>query len=114
VEVDIVVRGRGTAVEDQEMAKGGGTRDKDWAGVEEWDGTVEMGCFPLYKVAADMGSGFRDSGSSPGRDWVHGSGVRGKSAREVDSVVDSRSSETCCSSSVVKSTGRWFKYSQWF
>jgi len=29
--VDIVVRGLGTAVGDQEMAKGGGTRDEDWA-----------------------------------------------------------------------------------
>ena len=112
VGVDIVVRGRGTAVDDREVAKGGGARDEDWAGVEERDGTVEMGCFPLCKVAADMRSGFRDSGSSPGRDWIHGSGVRDESAREVDRVADSRRSETCCSSSDVKSTARWFKYSQ--
>ena len=104
VEVDIVVRG--TAVENREVAKGGGARDEDWAGVEVRDGTVEMGCFPLYEVAADIGSGFGDSGSSPGRDWVCGSGVKDESAREVDSVVDSRSVETCCLSSAVKSTGR--------
>jgi hypothetical protein len=79
VEVDIIVRGRGTATEDREVAKGGRTRDKDWAGVEECDGTVEIGCFPLYKVAANMGSGFRDSESSPGRDWVCGLGVRDES-----------------------------------
>jgi len=112
MEVDIIVRGWGTAVEDQEVAKGGGTRDEGWAGVEERDGTVEMGCFPLYEVAADMGSGFGDSGSPPGRDGVRCSGVRDESAREVDRVADSRRSETCCSSSAVKSTARWFKYSQ--
>jgi hypothetical protein len=112
VGVDIVVRGRGTAVDDREVAKGGGTRDEDWAGVEERDGTVEMGCFPLDEVAADIGSGFGDLGSSPGRDGVRCSGVRDKSAREVDRVADSRRSETCCSSSAVKSTARWFKYSQ--
>src|SRR5882762_1591497 len=106
VEVDIVVRGQGTAVEDREVAKGSRTRDEDWAGVEEHDGTVEMGCFPLYEVAADMGSGFGDSGSSPGRDWVCGLGVRDESAREVDSVVDSRRSETCCLSSAVKPMGQ--------
>jgi hypothetical protein len=106
VGVDIVVRGRGTAVGEREVAKGGGTRDEDWAGVEERDGTVEVGCFPLDEVAADMGSGFGDSGSAPGRDWVLGAGVRDKSAREVDRVADSRRSETCCSSSAVKSTAR--------
>src|SRR5712671_7627689 len=104
--VDIIVRGWGTAVEDREVAKGGGARDEDWAGVEERDGTVKMGCFPLDEVAADMGSGFGDSGSPPGRDGVLGSGVRDESVREVDRVADSRRSETCCSSSAVKSMVR--------
>src|SRR5712672_3241236 len=112
VEVDIVVRGRGTAV-GQEVAKGGGTRDEDRAGVKEWDGTVEIGCFPLNEVAANMGSGLGDSGSSPGTDWVWDSGsgvksrtgVRDESVQEVDKVVDWRSSVTCCLSLCVKSTG---------
>jgi hypothetical protein len=34
IEVDMVVRGWGTAMEDREVAKGGGARDEDWAGVE--------------------------------------------------------------------------------
>src|ERR1700675_2528299 len=106
VEVDIVVRGRGTAVADREVAKGGGARDEDWAGVEERDGTVEMGCFPLYEVAADTGIGFGDSGSTPGRDWMGCSGVKDERAWEVVRVADSRRSETCCSSSAVKSRGR--------
>src|SRR5882762_28345 len=106
VGVNIVVRGQGTAVDDREVAKGSGTRDEDWAGVEECNGTVEMGCFPLCEVAANMGSGFGDSGSPPGRDGVRCSGVRDESAREVDRVADSRRSETCCSSSAVKSTAR--------
>jgi len=71
--VDIVVRGRGTAV-GREVAKGGGTRDEDGAGVEERDGTVEIGCFPLNEVAADTGIGLGDSGSSPGTGWVRDSG----------------------------------------
>src|SRR5712672_2177719 len=113
VEVDIVVRGRGTAV-GREVAKGGRTRDEDGAGVEERDGTVEIGCFPLNEVAADMGSGLGDSGSSPGTDWVQDSGsgvesgteVRDESAWEVDKVADCRSSVTCCLSSCVKLMGR--------
>src|SRR5712672_959720 len=120
-EVDIAVRGRGTAV-GREVAKGGGTRNKDGTGVKVQDGTVEIGCFPLNEVAADMGSGLGDLGSSPGTDWVRdsglgvdcGTGERDKSAREVDKVADWRSSVTCCSSSCEKSTGRGFKYSQWF
>ena len=113
MEVDIVVRGRGTAV-GREVAKGGGTRDEDGAGVEEQDGTVEIGCFPLNEVAADMGSGLGDSGSSPGMDWIRdsglgverGMGVKDESAQEVDKVADWRSSVTCSSSSCEKSTGR--------
>src|SRR5712671_4161162 len=111
--VDIVVRGWGTAV-GREVAKGGGTRDEDGAGVEERDGTVEIGCLPLNEVAADMGSGLGDSGSSPGMDWVRdsgsgverGTGVRDESAREVDKVADWRSSVTCSSSLCEKSMGR--------
>src|SRR5712672_2877399 len=111
--MDIIVRGQGTAM-GREVAKGGGTRDEDGAGVEERDGTVEIGCFPLNEVAADTGSGLGDLGSSPGTDWVrdsgsgveHGTGVRDESAREVDKVADWRSSVTCSSSSCEKSTGR--------
>src|SRR5712671_4741890 len=113
VEVDIVVRGRGTAV-GREVAKGGGARDEDGAGVEERDGTVKIGCFPLNEVAADTGSGLGDLGSSPGTDWVRdsgsggdcGMGVRDKSAWEVDKVADLRSSVTCSSSLFEKSMGR--------
>jgi hypothetical protein len=71
VDVDIVVRGWGTAgYEGRGVAKGSGARDKDWAGVEGQDGTIEIGCFPLGKVAAKIRSGFRDSGSSPGKDEI--------------------------------------------
>ena len=48
------------------MAKGGGARDEDWTGVKVRDGTVEMGYFPLYEVAANTGRGLGNSGSSPG------------------------------------------------
>jgi hypothetical protein len=47
-------------------AKGGGARVEDWEGVKERDGTDEIGCFPLYEVAANTGRGLGNSGSSPG------------------------------------------------
>ena len=67
MDVDIVCQRMGHC-HGSRGAKGGGTMDEDWAGVEEQDGTDKIGCFPLYKVAADTGRGFENSGSSPGRD----------------------------------------------